>query len=89
MDNNTENTVHTLLSLLLIWSRSQIETTITADFFEYANKRKHRLTPCLPFNGKEDSSPLLCPWSSHGLYVIQLRLRSRACVRVGSLASVP
>ena len=44
---------------------------------------------CLPFNGKEGSSPLLCPWSSHGLYVIQLRLRSRACARVGSLASVP
>ena len=53
------------------------------------NQQLNRLTPCLPFNGKEGSSPLLCPWSSHGLYVIQLRLRSRACARVGSLASVP
>ena len=49
MDNNTENTVRTLLSLLLIWSRSQIEPTLTGGFFEYANKRKHPLTPCLPF----------------------------------------
>uniref|UniRef100_A0A8C5C6H4 Signal transducer and activator of transcription n=1 Tax=Gadus morhua TaxID=8049 RepID=A0A8C5C6H4_GADMO len=48
MDNNTENTVRTLLSLLLIWSRSQIEPTLTAVFFEYTNKRKRRLTPCLP-----------------------------------------
>ena len=41
---------------------------------------------CLPFNGKEGLSPLLCPWSSHGLYVIQLRLRSDACAHVASLA---
>ena len=39
MDNNTENTVRTLLSLLLIWSRSQIEPTLTAGFFEYARQR--------------------------------------------------
>ena len=53
------------------------------------NQQLNRLTPCLPFNRKEGSSPLLCPWSSHGLYVIQLRLRSCACAHVGSLASVP
>ena len=44
----------------------------------YLNPLVSRLPPCLFFNGKG---------GSHGLYVILLRLRSRA--RVGSLASVP
>ena len=43
---------------------------------------------CLPLNGKEGLTPLLCPWSLHGLYVIQLRLRSRACARLISICTV-